>query len=109
MTAQDYKAPESVARLQQRALFVGLVGLVLCIIGYVKSPETFLHSYLLAFIFVLGLSLGSLAGLTTPATSPFCRFLPTHSRTPVATTKKSSTTAGSRANTCAGVGQLIWY
>jgi hypothetical protein len=60
MTAQDYKAPESVGRLQQRALFVGLVGLVLCVIGYVKSPENFLHSYLLAFIFVLGLSLGSL-------------------------------------------------
>ena len=33
MTAQDYKAPESVGRLQQRALFAGLVGLVLCIIG----------------------------------------------------------------------------
>ncbi len=60
MTAQDYKAPESVGRLQQRALFVGLVGLVLCVIGYIKSPESFLHSYLLAFIFVLGLSLGSL-------------------------------------------------
>jgi hypothetical protein len=60
MTAQDYKAPESVARLQQRSLFVGLIGLVLCVIGYVKSPESFLHSYLLAFIFVLGLSLGSL-------------------------------------------------
>jgi hypothetical protein len=60
MTVQDYKAPESVGRLQQGALFVGLVGLVLCIIGYVKSPENFIHSYLLAFIFVLGLSLGSL-------------------------------------------------
>jgi hypothetical protein len=60
MTAQDYKAPDSVGRLQQRALFAGLLGLVLCIIGYVKSPENFIHSYLLAFIFVLGLSLGSL-------------------------------------------------
>ena len=60
MTAQDYKAPESVGRLQQRALLAGAVGLVLCVIGYVKSPENFLHSYLLAFIFVLGLSLGSL-------------------------------------------------
>ena len=60
MTAQDYKAPESIARVQQRALGAGLVGLVLCIVGYVKSPADFLHSYLLAFIFVLGLSLGSL-------------------------------------------------
>jgi hypothetical protein len=60
MTAQDYKAPESIGRVQQRALGAGLVGLVLCIVAYVKSPADFLHSYLLAFIFVLGLSLGSL-------------------------------------------------
>jgi hypothetical protein len=60
MTAQDYKAPESVGRVQQRALIAGVVGVVLCIIGFVKSPESLLHSYLLAFIFVLGLSLGSL-------------------------------------------------
>jgi hypothetical protein len=60
MIAQDYKAPESVGRLQRGALFVGLVGLVLCVVGYVRSPENFLHSYLLAFMFVLGLSLGSL-------------------------------------------------
>jgi hypothetical protein len=60
MTARDYNAPESVGRLQQGALFAGLIGLVLCVIGYVKSPENFFHSYLLAFIFVLGLSLGSL-------------------------------------------------
>ena len=60
MTAQDYKAPESVGHLQQRALIAGVIGLVLCVIGYVKSPESLLHSYLLAFMFILGLSLGSL-------------------------------------------------
>jgi hypothetical protein len=60
MIAQDYKAPESVGRLQQRALVAGVIGVVLCIIGYVKSPESLLHSYLLAFMFILGLSLGSL-------------------------------------------------
>ena len=60
MNAQDYKAPESVGRLQQRALIAGVIGVVLCIIGYIRSPESFLHSYLLAFIFILGLSLGSL-------------------------------------------------
>jgi hypothetical protein len=60
MIAQDYKAPESVGRLQQRALIAGVIGVVLCIIGYVKSPESLLHSYLLAFMFILGLSLGSL-------------------------------------------------
>src|SRR5215470_9705712 len=60
MIAQDYKAPESVGRLQRSALFVGLVGLVICIVGWVKSPDAFIHSYLLAFLFVLGLALGSL-------------------------------------------------
>ena len=60
MIAQDYKAPESVGNLQQRALIAGVIGVVLCVIGYVKSPESLLHSYLLAFMFILGLSLGSL-------------------------------------------------
>jgi hypothetical protein len=60
MIAQDYKAPESVGHLQQRALIAGVIGVVLCVIGYVKSPESLLHSYLLAFMFILGLSLGSL-------------------------------------------------
>jgi hypothetical protein len=60
MIAQEYKAPESIARLQRNALGVGLVGLVLCVIGWIKSPDAFIHSYLLAFLFVLGLSLGSL-------------------------------------------------
>jgi hypothetical protein len=60
MSAEDYRAPESVGRLQQRALVAGLVGLVLSVIGYLRAPGDFLQSYLLAFIFVLGLSLGSL-------------------------------------------------
>ena len=61
MTAQDYSAPDSIDRLQQRALVAGLVGFVLIAIGYVRTPEQFYHSYLIAFMFVLGLSLGSLA------------------------------------------------
>ena len=60
MTAQDYKAPESVSRLQQRALIAGIIGAVVCVIGYVKSPENLLQSYLMAFLLVLGVSLGSL-------------------------------------------------
>lgn len=60
MTAPDYSAPDSVDRLQQRALIAGIVGFVLIAIGYVRTPEQFYHSYLVAFMFVLGLSLGSL-------------------------------------------------
>ncbi|HLZ93046.1 MAG TPA: hypothetical protein VKQ28_15150 [Candidatus Acidoferrum sp.] len=60
MTAQDYKAPDSIDRFRQRALLAAVIGLVICVIGVVKSPGRFFPSYLLAFMFVLGLSLGSL-------------------------------------------------
>jgi len=60
MTAQDYRAPDSVGRLQQRAITAGLIGAVLCLIGFFRSPDQFFQSYLVAFLFVLGLSLGSL-------------------------------------------------
>src|SRR5258707_12050947 len=60
MAAQDYKAPESIDRIRQRALFAGLAGLVICVVGFVKAPDRFFPAYLLAFMFVLGLSLGSL-------------------------------------------------
>src|SRR5271168_5372251 len=60
MTAQDYKAPESIGRLQQGGLVVGVLGLIVLAIGAFKSPADFYHSYLMAFLLVLGLSLGSL-------------------------------------------------
>jgi hypothetical protein len=64
MTAQDYMAPESVGRLQQRASAAGIVGLVACGICFFlygdQYADRFFHSYLIAFMFVLGLSLGSL-------------------------------------------------
>ena len=64
MTAQDYMAPESVGRLQQRALGAAIVGVVACGICFFlygdQYADRFFHSYLIAFMFVLGLSLGSL-------------------------------------------------
>src|ERR1700731_298604 len=64
MTAQDYMAPESVGRLQQRAVGVCIAGVIACGIGYFlygdQYFDRFFHSYLVAFMFVLGLSLGSL-------------------------------------------------
>jgi hypothetical protein len=60
MTPQEYTAPDSVDRLQQRALVAGIVGFVLIAVGYVRTPDQFYHSYLIAYMFVLGLSLGSL-------------------------------------------------
>jgi hypothetical protein len=64
MTAQDYKAPEGVARFQQRALMVGVAALMVCAVAYFfyrdHFADQFFRSYLLAFLFVLGFSLGSL-------------------------------------------------
>jgi hypothetical protein len=60
MSAQEYKAPDSVGRLEKRALVVGMLGLVVSIIGWITKPEDFFRSYLVAFLLVLGLSLGSL-------------------------------------------------
>ena len=51
----------SLARFQQRALIVGGIGLVAGAIGAVMSFDQFVRSWLIGFVFCLGLSLGSLA------------------------------------------------
>jgi hypothetical protein len=60
MTAQEYQAPDSVGRLQQRALVVGVLGVLLSIVGFIMNSTTFYRAYLVAFLCVLGWSLGSL-------------------------------------------------
>jgi hypothetical protein len=60
MSAPEYNAPDSVSRLQQRAFFVGGVALVLSLVGAMRTPDTFYRSYLMSFMLVLGLALGSL-------------------------------------------------
>jgi hypothetical protein len=60
MSAQEYTAPDSVGRLEKRALVVGVLGLLISIVGWITKPEDFFRSYLVAFLVVLGLSLGSL-------------------------------------------------
>jgi hypothetical protein len=49
------------ARLQQRALIVGLVGLAAGVLGAFLNLDQFFRSWLIGFLFVLGLSLGCLA------------------------------------------------
>jgi hypothetical protein len=60
MAAQEYQAPESVGRLQQRALIVGAIALLVSILGAMKTPELFYQSYLMSFLLILGLTVGSL-------------------------------------------------
>jgi hypothetical protein len=60
MAAQEYQAPESVGRLQQRAFIVGVIALVIALVGAVRAPGLFYQSYLMSFMLVLGLAVGSL-------------------------------------------------
>ena len=48
------------ATLQNRALIIGLAGLAASAIGAVMNVDQFVHSWLVGFLFCLGLSLGSL-------------------------------------------------
>jgi len=60
MNARDYQAPASVNRVQSLGLLVGGIALVLAIFGAVSSSEKFYHAYLFSYMWVLGLTLGSL-------------------------------------------------
>ncbi len=51
----------ALARLQQRALIVGVVGLAAGAVGAVTNTDQFFRSWLIGFLFCLGLSLGPLA------------------------------------------------
>lgn len=64
MPAQEYQAPESVSRLQHRASLVGGIALLVSILGAVRTPELFFPSYLMSFMLILGLTVGSLGLLT---------------------------------------------
>src|SRR6185503_8120148 len=56
-----YNAPAGVRRFQQRALIAGIVFTVLLLLGLVLDRAQFFRSYLFAFSFWTGISVGSLA------------------------------------------------
>jgi hypothetical protein len=56
-----YTAPPMVRRLQQQALIVGVVFLIIFIVGAFFNRAQFFHSYLIGFLFWTGISVGSLA------------------------------------------------
>ena len=60
MPAQEYQAPEGVSRFQHRAYLVGGIALLVSILGAVRAPELFFPSYLMSFLLILGLTVGSL-------------------------------------------------
>ncbi|HEX8087803.1 MAG TPA: hypothetical protein VF762_03055, partial [Blastocatellia bacterium] len=57
------KTPPEVDQYRQRALIVGVAGLVLCGAGalVMQNATQFFRSYLLSFIFWIGIALGSFA------------------------------------------------
>jgi hypothetical protein len=55
-TAETLKP--GIERLEKTALVVGVAALVLCVAAGLQSPTQFLRSYLLAFVFWIGLPLG---------------------------------------------------
>jgi hypothetical protein len=58
-----YAAPPAVGRIQQRALIIGIAGLVICLIGAAATSnlDLFFRSYLVAYVFWIGIALGCLA------------------------------------------------
>jgi len=61
VTIGPYNAPPDVRRFQQRALIAGIVFTLLLGIGFFLDRRQFFHSYLFAFSFWSGISIGSLA------------------------------------------------
>jgi uncharacterized membrane protein YciS (DUF1049 family) len=63
MTNAPHEVPARVSTLERGGLVVGLAALVLSLLGGLQAPDQFFRSYLLAFLFFVGLSVGSLAVL----------------------------------------------
>jgi hypothetical protein len=61
MTDSTYAVPAGAAGIQRLAAVVGVAGLALCGFGFMSSPEQFYRSWLIAFLFWWGVSLGSMA------------------------------------------------
>ncbi len=57
----SYNAPSELKRLPQRAFPVGVVLFAILVFGFLSNRGQFFRSYLLAFSFWSGISIGSLA------------------------------------------------
>src|SRR5438067_669784 len=60
---ETYHAPPEISRIQQRSLIIGVAGLALLLVGalVLREPEQFFRSYLLGYVFWIGIALGCLA------------------------------------------------
>jgi hypothetical protein len=60
MSAQEYQAPASVNRLQNAGFVIGGIALVVSALFLTKDPATFFRIYLMSYMLILGITLGSL-------------------------------------------------
>jgi hypothetical protein len=56
-----YAAPPEFDARRRPAMLVGLVGLVVCLVGFAIDREQFFRSYLVGYLFWLGVAVGSLS------------------------------------------------
>jgi hypothetical protein len=61
MTSPVLPTPASVDRLERRALPVAGLGLLVCAVGLLTNPDQFYRSWLFAFLFWMGMSVGCLS------------------------------------------------
>jgi len=61
ITPADFAPPASVASMRTRALIAGIIGIAASVYFAKSAPEMFLRSWLVAFMFWLGMSIGPLA------------------------------------------------
>jgi hypothetical protein len=52
---------EKLSKVEKRATVVGFVALAACVIGAFATPEQFFRSYLIGYLLIFGIALGSLA------------------------------------------------
>lgn len=58
---ENFRSIPDFGNLQQQSLKVGVVGLALCFVGAFFNSEQFFRSYLLAYVFWMGITLGCFA------------------------------------------------
>jgi hypothetical protein len=61
MADLTFTVPADVADRRRTGLIAGIVGLVLCLIGFLINRDHFFRAYLIAYMFWIGIPLGSLA------------------------------------------------
>jgi len=55
------KAPPEVDQFQRRAMIVGAIGIAICAVGAIFNLDQFFRSYLVAYVFWVGIALGCFA------------------------------------------------